>query len=536
MSAQRGQAVILTCMVILVIAALGNSLLNYGLNASRLAQRQQLQEETFYLAEGAVEDGISRFSQAIANFQIDANAPRYPAVGVLTTTFANGATASSVVTEAEPTQRTVPDPDGINLFVKNYRVRTTVRHPSNPGITVTLNQVVARRLLAPFQHAVFYDADLEWLPGADMTLAGRIHSNANMYLGTGALLTVDSEYVRAAGKIFNRRKDNNTVPSGTVQIRQAGTVTYVAMAGLDSTSPTWTTASQTRWNGTVKSDVHGVTKRAIPVVGSTAPGGYYHTQADVRIINGTITDKNGNPLPVPAGTIQTTTTCYNQREKKTIRMTEIDLKKLAGYLPGDPPGIPSGTNFLPANGLIYATRNDAPATQEPGVRLINGSEIRRAGGLAVVSNDPVYIKGDFNTVTKKPVAVIADALNILSNSWNDANSAGAISARVASLTTVNGAFIAGITPTPTGGGTYSGGFENYPRLQENWTNKQLIISGSFVSLWNSQIATGNWPGTGRVYNAPTRLWSWNASFGSGTTLPPFSPFAVEIVKGAWWKE
>jgi hypothetical protein len=536
MRAKRGQAVVLAYLVVLVAAVMGNSLLTNSLSASRLAQRQQLQEEVFYLAEGALEDAISRFTVAITSFEIDANAPRYPAAGVLTTTFASGAMASSVVTEAEPTPRTVPDPDGINVFVKNYRVRTTVQHPTAPGVTVTLNQVVARRLVYPFQHAVFYDTDLEWLPGPDMTLAGRVHSNADMYLGAGSLLTVNSEYVRAFGKVFNRRKDSSTPMSGIVQIKKAGTSTYVAMAGLDSDDAVWPTESQSRWNGTVKSDVHGVTKRAAPVVASIAPGGYYNQQADVRIVNGTITDRNGNPLPVPPGTIQSTTTFYNQREKKTIRMTEIDLKKLAGYLPGDPPGSPRGASFLPANGLIYATRDDALSTEQPGIRLVNGFEIRRASGLTIVSNDPVYIKGNFNTVAKKPVAVISDSVNVLSNSWNDANSAGALSTRIASPTTVNGAFIAGIKPTPTGGGAYSGGLENYPRFQEDWSGKQLTISGSFVSLWNSQVATGNWPGTGGVYRPPIRVWSWDASFGSGTSLPPFSPFAVEIVKGAWWKE
>ncbi|MBI3320948.1 MAG: pilus assembly PilX N-terminal domain-containing protein [Candidatus Omnitrophica bacterium] len=534
MSAKRGQAVVLTCMVVLVIAVLGNSLLTHSLSASHLAQRQQLQEEAFYLAEGALEDVISRFSQAIANFEIDANAPRYPAAGVHTTTFSSGATASSIITEAEPTPRTVPDPDGINIFVKNYRVRTTVQHPTAPGVTVTLNQVVARRLIYSFQHAVFYDGDLEWLPGPDTTLAGRVHSNADMYLGAGSLLTVNSEYVRAFGKIYNRRKDSTTPMNGIVQIKKAGMSTYVAMTGLDSNSPTWTAESQTRWLGTVKSDVHGVTKRAVPVVGSIAPGGYYHTQADVRIVNGTITDKNGNPLPVPAGTIQSTTTFYNNREGKTIRMTEIDLKKLAGYLPGDPPGSPSGANFLPTNGLIYATRDDAIATEQPGIRLINGSEIYRAGGLTVVSNDPVYIKGTFNTVTKKPVAVIADALNLLSNSWDDNKDTQPIDNRIPTATTVNSAFIAGIKTTTTG--NYNGGLENYPRLHEKWTGVTLTITGSFVSLWNSEIATGNWQYGNPQYTAPIRNWSYETSFASGTSIPPFSPFAVEIVKGAWWKE
>lgn len=544
----RGQTVVLAYMAVLVMTVLGGSLLTNSFTANRDASNQQIQADLLYLAEGGLEDAIGRFAQAIANFQIDPNVVQYPAAGTLNTAFSNGATASSVVTEAEAAPRSVADPDGIAIFEKNYRIRTTVTHPT-VARTMVLNQIVKRRMIYTFQHAIFYDNDLEWLPGPDMTLSGRVHSNADIYIGTHNLLTVDNEYLRAAGKIFNRRKDSSGVMAGTVQIRVAGSSpsSFVAMSGLDSDDATWQADSQTRWNGTVRTDVHGVTQRAVPVVGSTAPGGFYDVNADVRIVNGTIT-KGGVALvegtDIPVGTITTTTTFFNNRENKNVRMTEINLRKLAGYSATDTTS-PSFPNRLPSNGLMYATRSDAASNEQPGIRLVNGAVIERAAGLTIVSNDPMYIQGHYNVPTdsdgngtldkpKKPTAVIADAVNILSVNWNDANDTSSLSSRVAQPTTVNTAFIAGIKPT--GGSQYSGGLENYPRFHEDWTSKTLSITGSFVSLWDSQIATGNWVYGGMQYKAPLRNWNYDTSFSSGTTMPPFTPYAVEMVKTAWWQE
>ena len=545
----------LAYLAMAVFAVLGGSFLTQSFSSQRHSQRQQIREEVFYLAEGGAEDALARFGQAIANFDVDANVPRYPVAGSLVTAFASGGTASSVVQEAEAAPRTIVDPDGLSIFVKNYHITTTATHPAFPGVAATVHQVVARRVVYTFQHAVFYNGDLEWLPGANMTLSGRVHSNADIYLGTHALLTVDSEYLRVVGNLFNKRKDSTEVMEGIVQIKKAGTspAQYVAMSGLDSNSPTWQTESQTRWNGTVKTGVHGVSKRAVPVVGSIAAGGFYDTNAQLKIVNGTIT-LNGAPLTqgvnLPPGTVTTTTSFYSNREGKFVKMTNIDMKRLAGYYDGngdgvlDPPGAPGNpyTSKLPANGLVYATRTDAPSSQQPGIRLLNGSEIRRTGGLTIVSNDPVYVQGSFNTVSKKSVAVIADAVNLLSNAWQDSNSTvnnvNSGSPRTATNTTYNIAFIAGNRTTTTG--NYNGGLENYPRFHERWTGVTASITGSFISLWNSQVATGNWVygqvGSNSQYTAPTRNWAYDTSFSSGATMPPFTPWAVEMVKGAWWQD
>jgi len=533
---KKGHAMIFVLVVVCVLAIIGSAFLAKSLSAYRLVEREKLDTELFYLAEGAMEDTISRFKTDIANFNVAADTSRYPTVGTLATNFSPavslpaGAVANSLIEEAEAGERLVPDPDGINVRVKNYTVTTTITHPANNTFTKTLNQFISRRLIYTFQHAVFYEDDLELLPGPDMTFSGRVHCNSDIYIDTHNTLTIDSGYLKSLGKIYNQRKDDGSELAGDVRIKKFGSSDFELMDGLDSESANWKTESQTRWNGTVKSDVHGVSKLTAPSVGSIAPNEFYHKYAELTVVNNTIL-KNGVPLvegvDIPPNTIVQNLDFYNNRESKNIKMTNIDMEKLGG-------GNFGGKNYpnnLPNNGLIYATRNDAVGSQ-PGIRLVNGSEIKRAGGITIASNDPVYIQGDYNTVDKKPTAVICDAINILSNSWNDTNSTSGLSSRTASDTIVNTAFIAGIDTTI--GSDYNGGLENYPRMHESWSGKELQISGSFVALWNSEVATGSWHYGNPQYTAPGRNWNYDTDFQNGA-MPPFTPWAVEINKGAWWQ-
>jgi len=449
------------------------------------------------------------------------------------------ASVTATITRLDANERTVIE-NQTNILVRDYEITCTVTHPENNNIQVTVHQIIARRLIPTFQHFVFYNDDLEVLPGRNMTMSGRIHCNQNIYLDAegGATLTIDSLHLYSTGNIYNQRKDSGQELGGEVSIRvtKAGAPKYENMNNLDSDSATWTTDAIDRWKGTVKSAVHGVTQLTAPSVGSIQPNDYYASNANVIITNNQVV-KGGAALvegvDCPMGTITSTTTLYNNREGIDIKTTNIDLKKLAGYAPGDVEGSPSFRNNLPSNGLLYATRNDATTT-EPGIRLVNGGTLYTSGGLTIVSNDPVYVQGDYNTNNERPASIICDSLNILSNNWNDVNSTGGLSARTATTTTINCAVIAGVDTTT--GGHYNGGLENYPRLHESWSGIQLNIKGSFVELWNSHIATGAWQYGAPQYTAPTRNWTYNTNFNNINSLPPFTPWAVEAQRVAWWKE
>jgi len=55
---------------------------------------------------------------------------------------------------------------------------------------------------------LFWNGDLELLPGPQMSCSGRIHTNSNLYLGAGNKLTLDTERVSATGHVLNCRKNS----------------------------------------------------------------------------------------------------------------------------------------------------------------------------------------------------------------------------------------------------------------------------------------------------------------------------------------
>lgn len=206
------------------------------------------------------------------------------------------------------------------------------------------------------------------------------------------------------------------------------------------------------------------------------------------------------------------------------------------------------------NSSTGATTNVTSAKAR-GVKLVNGAKLP-AGGLTIATPHPAYIQGDYNSgktsttqpasntassytppndkpsstvpgYERAPSAVAADAVNILSNAWNDANSLTAQSTRVASNTTVNTAIISGNVPSTKD--SYSGGIENFVRFHENWGGKYYTIYGTLASLFNSQQATQPW--SKADYSPPNRRWYYDTHFQDNN--PPGFKVAREYVRGTW---
>ncbi|GIU81410.1 MAG: hypothetical protein D6687_10770 [Acidobacteria bacterium] len=210
-----------------------------------------------------------------------------------------------------------------------------------------------------------------------------------------------------------------------------------------------------------------------------------------------------------------------------------------------------------------------------GVRLINGTVLpgrydaanpANTKGFTVASENGVYVRGNYNatgvnrnglsssevtpperylpynTVNHIPASIAADAITILSNSWQDSYSFRYPYTRAnrrPSETTIRFAMLAGdarsgLDGNPHQGSYYlyrrlNGGVHNFKRFLEDWASTvPLHYTGSLINLYNSQNNNGTFKCCTRVYWPPHRDWSFDTSFLDPDRLPPGTPFIHNI--------
>ncbi len=489
---------------------------------------------TFYAAEAGLEKAISQVRNHYSSGGVGPPNP-LPSdsfdLGNIAVTY-----SSTDMGAATQETLTVGAYKGLYALVKSFTITGEATEKGTQ--TATKIEAEIKDALVPiFQFAVFYEQDLEILPGPDMTLGGRVHSNNDLYLGARSSLKVDS-WTTAAGDIYHGRKDNpSDNMTGNVQIKDRSGV-YQSMKNtdgtwLDANDPAWVSESLNRWEGMVEDHSHGMTELTLPVVVSGDPidmikrgtGGNqdsYEHKAGLKIVDGQVLYKNSSDAWVDVTAtfvgdgIITTGSFYNYREYKWVTSYDIDIDKL------------NDSGYYPLNGILYASRDQVVGTQQA-IRLTNGEEL--AGPLSVVTDNPLYTEGDYNKINKKAAALFTDALTILSNNWNDAKSNQNLNNRVASNTTVNAAFLTGNTETSLG--DYNGGLENLPRFLEKWSGRTFTYTGSMVDLWYSEQATGAWVYGNPQYEAPNRNWTFDLSFLDPNNLPPGVPQINTVLKVSW---
>ncbi|WP_243028987.1 PilX N-terminal domain-containing pilus assembly protein [Thermus albus] len=477
----------------------------------------------------------------------------------------SGRTVRTYVREAPGNPQNVTIPQGElyeGLDAQEYRYHLFSEALGPDGRTEALLEMVFKSRLVPmFQFAAFYNKDLEILPGPSMTLGGRVHTNGDLYLdaGNNSILTIGGQ-VSTAGSLYRGRKDNNTC-TGTVEVYRNSQEKGTLACGGGGQRRAYGQNDLTWWNGRIQVGVNHVTVPP-PDELDPIPGKTYWDKADLRIgldltgliplvrvysVSGNATLENvvaTSALQACNAVGYSGNTFYNKREGKYIKMLEVDLGRLLDCIHSNTGAFGFSLDDDTEGGLVFFLTVFGPDSNHInnyGVRIKGGRRIAstisgapKPKGLTIVSDQAVYIQGDFNKVDWVPAAVLADTINILSNNWSDSNSTGDISSRIATDTEVNAAFLAGTDITggaegPAGQdrGNYNGGLENYPRFHENWTNKTFTYRGSFVSLGTPRKTNSPWPGTGRVYNPPIRNWSFDTRFAQGQ-LPPLSPRFVYL--------
>jgi hypothetical protein len=284
---------------------------------------------------------------------------------------------------------------------------------------------------------------------------------------------------------------------------------------------------------------------------------------------------------------------YNRRENQWVWMLNVNMRVLIDWNEANggvlfPPGDSSDGGlviFLSVQGP-----NSNAAVNNYGVRIFDSADLNSTNGtfppvgangdptgLTVVSDQAIYIQGNYNTVDKYPAAIIGDAITVLSQGWevrstaaaghrNDRKSVNGIAVRVVRDTDddgdlnatcggnlpcgsflgnnalgINAAVVTGIGFAVEGPDVYNGGLENYLRLQEDWqtgNTKRLNYQGSLVTLGESQHQLNDWSCStstciNTLYRAPTRFWDYDPDFDKVEWLPPLTPMVTYVQQKAY---
>jgi len=455
-----------------------------------------------------------------------------------------------------------------NLSAQEYRYTANSVSENNFHDREALLQLRFKSRLVPlFQFAAFYNKDLEILPGPAMTLSGPVHTNGDLYLNSEASLAISGQ-VTTAGELYRGRK--NTSGCNSTQVTVRNPTNPLALKPTCTSRIRITDTDIVPYNGMIARDVDVLT---VPEPDSFAAnqGAIYWDRADLRIVlalnssgvpigvqarnaNDTVDSAKTTNLTACAGSISGravnhSNTFYNNREAKTIRMLEIDMRALLNCVHNHNLFGAGKTLADDSDGgvVLHVTvkgPNSGINANNYGIRIRNADTLRASvggaplvKGISVVSDQAVYTHGHYNRTNKIPAAIMVDSINFLSTNWNlnDAASTNVnTSARVATATTINAALLSGTDSTGNTegaggqGGAYNGGLENYPRLHENWSGQTLTYRGSFVSLGRPLHVRGAWVYGNPQYEAPTRNWDYDTAFNDAANLPPLTPRFVYL--------
>jgi hypothetical protein len=272
-----------------------------------------------------------------------------------------------------------------------------------------------------------------------------------------------------------------------------------------------------------------------------------------------VTGKDGADYSATVGTAISTSTLWDQRENKSVAITQVDVGALKTKLEASYSGF---------NGLLYVLLANSSNTSPAAVRLVNGATTpgintttQTASGFSVATNGGLYIQGDYNTTTTtgasaitstytgkiNPTMLMADSVTVLSSSWDDTNSTenGSISGstskidnRVATAgqTTINSAILTGNTAAKVSdsasSASASGGGQNLIRFMEDWkkNGSEIVFRGSLGRLFDSRHFTSSYQQPGNVYQVPAlRTFSFNS--GLKTDDVPGQPLLTYFSRG-----
>ena len=418
-----------------------------------------------YAAEGGADDIMSQLDAAMQDGIINGAdiatlvTPALPGYGFTHLTQTVGLPVSKTITSGPFA--------GLYSLNQPIDIRVTARDSSGNKATSVLS--VNAQTIPLFQFGVFYEGDLEILPGQVMTFAGWVHTNGNLYLSSNTA-TFQSQ-ITTPDSVFWQRKDMNQRLSGVRINNSAGSPVLLDFDSRSLFGAAFVNRSQTKFNGRLMTQAHGVRPlklplpAAMPAITLVQPrnGGDTPMVQDVKMawkadwvitVNARVFSRDttilkagmfcdslvhirtaGMLVPVNAACRRIfkprVNAFYDGREDLKPDLLDIYVDSLRLWS--------DSARVSRAPRIIYiefvndsAGRTGVTNTGVTGVndymavRLRGGAQLplpttsADTGGLTIVTNRPMYVLGDYNTTVWRPAALMADAITFLSNPPNAA--------------------------------------------------------------------------------------------------------------------
>ncbi len=556
---RKGFALEASLFVLLLIAVLVSVSVTGVISVTRTANLDYRNARVGYAAEAGADAIMAQLHNALA----DGNLTDAELAAVVPPTVPGFTYDAITVTRSGGIEvETVTDGPfaGLYSLTQGLEINSKVHDPMYNMSEVI---VTAKAQSIPiFQFGIFFEKDLEVTNGPAMTFVGWIHSNGNIYMSSNNAWY--EKAITTPNQVIHNRKDKDA-PLNGVWIDDA----YAVANRLEFDSRTHPVPADFRlmsndaFDNRVKSNAYGVDSLSVPLPAGMAARAVMEPRlvTDVQAVREAkyawkadwyveidMSDANVcNPLGIrdSARTMPSTADCndifemeteafYDGRQGQMVDAFTIDIDELNDWVDGD---------NSKATQIFYVTFTNLGAGPDPTgdgvfpiVRIKNGDDLD--GPIAIATDRPIYIQGDYNTGDWQPSSVVGDGITILSEAWNDAAHPIGSGMTTAATTSVYTAVLAGHTPTPwdwyNGGGNapYGGGVENYLRFIESWSGRTSTYYGSLVSLSESIYANAPWS-YGSYYRAPARDWHFDMRFESPDDLPPGTPVVGNVIHTAF---
>lgn len=458
-----------------------------------------------YASEGGADDVMSQLDAAMQDGIIDGS----DIASISTPNVPGYRLTQSTQTTGVPVTRTISSGPFAGLYSLNQPIDITVTARDSSGNRATSVLSVNAQTIPLFQFGVFYEDDLEILPGQPMTFTGWVHTNGSLYLSSNSANFQST--VTTPDSVLWQRKDRNERLGGVKINNASGTPVALDFDDRSDPGATFKTKSEQRFNGRLMNHSYGVKPLKLPLPTNMPPvtlvlprnAGDNAMVQDVKMawkadwyitVNARIFDMADTnamktafcdsivQVRAPGLNLPSTAACrrifkpranafYEGREDLRPDLIDVHMDSLRLWSDS------ARSTRAPRIIYINVVNTGVSANSDyVAVRLRQGAQLPASrtaadtGGLTITTERPVYVLGDYNTTIWRPAAIMGDAITFLSappnpnmdarTSWPSATRCTASSLgwcdvnqqafdkNRARATTVNAALLIGHSATP----------------------------------------------------------------------------------------